>query len=723
MGYIKYQKEGEQVSFGNGEWYFTGNKRTSDIVVGRYTSSNNCEGNFTPCNKLTANYNNGKVYEIEYDGNALHSSISADDDYSDIYPYFECSGFFTTEYLDGIYPISGLTSAVIGDCVTSLNSRVCYDAGATSFMSPFHYSRVKGSPSRTMNATSLTSLTIGDNVAYIGDYFFYGCTSLTELTLPNKLVQIGEEAFADCRSLSSITIPDNVKIIDDFAFYGCSGLTSLNIGSGIKSIGREAFGYCSGLTSVTINAINPPDLGLNPFNGVHLLRIYVPCESVDKYKALWWDVEDIIEGIPPCGEPPISVRFSANYQYGLSYSAECNSSTILTSGDTRPSGYEYSAMTSAVVGGCISEIGIRAFSGGTLSSVTIENGVTTIGQYAFQRCSGLTDVTIGGSVTTIGNYAFQNCSGITSITIPSSVTSIGNYAFSGCTSLSSLTIPNSVANINTSAFQSCSGLTSITINATTPMTLGSRAFNNTNDCPIYVPCESVGVYRAASGWNAYASRIQGVPPCADPIKFSATYSDSQTYSKNCNNTSMLSTGDTKQSGYEYSAMTSAIVGDCVVTIDSSAFTSCYSLSSVTIGSGVTNIYSYAFYECTSLSSFTIPSGVTTIPNNVFQGCTSLSSIIIPNNVTYIGQAAFQYCSGLTSVSIGSGVATIGHRAFYGCTNLQAIYSYATTPPALVYESVFDDTNDCPIYVPSQSVDAYKAASGWSEYANRIYPIS
>ena len=110
-------------------------------------------------------------------------------------------------------------------------------------------------------------------------------------------------------------------------------------------------------------------------------------------------------------------------------------------------------------------------------SVTISNGVTTIGNYAFSSCSRLTSITIPNSVTNIGGYAFYECSGLTSITIPNSVTSIGRSAFSGCSGLTSITIPNSITTIESETFYKCYGLTSITIpNSIT--TIGGSVFYN-----------------------------------------------------------------------------------------------------------------------------------------------------------------------------------------------------------------------------------------------------
>ena len=122
----------------------------------------------------------------------------------------------------------------------------------------------------------------------------------------------------------------------------------------------------------------------------------------------------------------------------------------------------------------------------------------------------VTKIEIGNSVTSIGDWAFDGCRSLTSIIIPSGVTSIGMYAFRGCTSLTSINIPSSVTSIGNTAFDSCSSLTSVTVEATTPPTLGRYVFNGTNNCPIYVPSQSVNAYKSASGWSTYSSRIQAI---------------------------------------------------------------------------------------------------------------------------------------------------------------------------------------------------------------------
>ena len=113
--------------------------------------------------------------------------------------------------------------------------------------------------------------------------------------------------------------------------------------------------------------------------------------------------------------------------------------------------------------------------------------------------------------TSIGKYAFFMCSGLTSVTIPNSVTKIGTQAIYRCSSLTSVTIGNSVTSIGIEAFWGCTILTSITIQATTPPSLGSNTLDNTNNCPIYVPAESVDAYKTATNWSRLSDRIQPIP--------------------------------------------------------------------------------------------------------------------------------------------------------------------------------------------------------------------
>lgn len=236
-----------------------------------------------------------------------------------------------------------------------------------------------------------------------------------------------------------------------------------------------------------------------------------------------------------------------------------------------------------------------------------------------------------------------------------------------------------------------------------------------------------------------------VPPILG-TKFQATYPNGVTYGEDCDGDGILTSASTKPSGYDYTTMRSAVIGDCINTVYFGAFEECENLTSVTIADTVTTIKNNAFNQCYSLQSVVIPSGVTTIENGVFNACSgltsvtipdtvttigsgafnyclSLSSVTIPSSVTYIMASAFEYCRALQNVEIPSGVTRIGHDAFKDCTSLQSITCRATTPPELYIGGNFDNTNNCPIYVPAQSVEWYKSNNrGWTIYADRIQPI-
>ena len=164
---------------------------------------------------------------------------------------------------------------------------------------------------------------------------------------------------------------------------------------------------------------------------------------------------------------------------------------------------------------------------------------------------------------------------------------------------------------------------------------------------------------------------------------------------------------------------SVTIPNTVTSIGEGAFNGCYNLYDVNIPSGVTSIGLQAFASCSSISVITIPSGVTTIGDYAFQDCWRLIYVNLEEGLTSIGGGMFWRCQNLQEIDIPSSVTTIGGYAFQNCYSLGSVTLHSTTPPTLDGESVFTNTNNCPIYVPCSAVDTYRNANLWSSYASRI----
>ena len=318
---------------------------------------------------------------------------------------------------------------------------------------------------------------------------------------------------------------------------------------------------------------------------------------------------------------------------------------------------------------------------------------------------------------------FKGCSSLTTAPILSATTLVREcyaYMFDGCSSLNSVTC----LAYNISA-QDCiigwlNGVASNgTFNKACGVTYWVQGSNIPNNWTISTDCGDSDI----------------------PIenrKVTLSLDDSNTTIIPCNNTNTITNDETKS----YIPFINNIVfGSCAHIIGDSAFNGCTSLTSVSLPNGVSSIGNSAFANCTSLTSITIPDSVTTIWDYAFN-TTSLRNVTIPNSITTIEHGAFGNCTSLTSITIPDSVTTIGWMAFYRCRNLSTIeipesitlinsYSFgdcnvlnliihATTPPTFGTDILQNTSGG--IYVPAESVDAYKAVANLSKYKNRIYPI-
>ena len=273
-------------------------------------------------------------------------------------------------------------------------------------------------------------------------------------------------------------------------------------------------------------------------------------------------------------------------------------------------------------------------------------------------------------MTAINNSCFLQCSSLRSITIPDGLSTIDVYAFRLCSSLEFVNIPNSVTTISKDAYSDCLGLKSISL--TNVRYIKEDAFKN---------CKNLEI---------------------DEFDFP----------------NLCELGQRAFIGVKIKKIVN--LGSITV-INPSCFEQCTTLTDVVLSDIVTAILGGAFRLCSNLVSIRMPDTILSIGEGAFWGC-AFESIKLPNHLTEIGKDGFVNCSKLLSITIPSNVIKIGDYAIRNSTALQYVKILAEVPPTLG-NNVFDNTNNCPIYVPATSVTSYKTATNWSNYASRIKPMS
>ena len=449
----------------------------------------------------------------------------------------------------------------------------------------------------------------------------------------------------------------------------------------VTSIGEDAFRDCSSLTSVTIgNSVT--NIGGLAFSGCSgLTSVVWNAKNCADFRgggdAPFYDINSQITSFTFGSEVE---HIPAYLCYGMKNLTSVTIPNSVTSiGEyafSGCSGLTQTNYTGDIAGWCGINFGGWGSNPTTYShnlyinnvevkDLVIPNSVTSIGDGAFCGCSGLTSVTIPNSVTSIGSSAFRDCSGLTSVTIPNSVTSIGEEAFAKCRWLTSVTIPNSVTSIGVEAFAGCSGVTKFIIEGTPTFDAFTLTYFPKLDS-IAVPAECFDI--PEEYWVSCPKQVRY-------IKIMGGELSSDAFSVIQRNYKVLNTLD----------LTSATN----TTLTDEAFKGCYALESLSLPSELQTIGYMALADCKNLQSIHVPSSVTDIDDSAFENCRSVTSITFGDalqsapqlrstgstsnsQLRRIGNWGFYNCHNLQNLTIPEGVEEIGTAAFYGCTYLEEL---------------------------------------------------
>ena len=564
------------------------------------------------------------------------------------------------------------------------------------------------------NKENIKSVKIEEGVKNIGNYAFCDYIYLTSIEISDSVTGIGDYAFYGCSNLTSVVIPDSVINIGNSAFYRCTYLTSAEIGNGLTSIGDCAFAQCTNLGSIKITS-STTSVGSQAFYDCNKLKITVPCNNsgvIDYAKR--YNITTNIQHQFKITRVP--AKPTSNWGVDINIISTCQ-----TCGETKTVGYKYiwdvsengdnSVQAILTTEGTLILKGIgsmKNFDNATLpeyydykneiKNVAILEGVTNIGNNAFNEFTNLLKVEISSSVTNIGSDAFLNCNNLENVTILNHIENIGNNAFSGCTKLT-ITLPCSndeMINYATKESISINKIHTFKINDVTysetekkggtvtyicenencgqtkeenftgrPVDISDKSRQSANS---YIIIDDVYAILTDSGtlvirWGGSrgtGKMYTGLNELDCPYKGSKV--------KNI----IIDEGVTNLANIfkYYSNLESIIIPSTVKEIGN--FEGCTNLKSVIISEGSTNertIRGNAFKDCKMLTNINIPNGVKSIGNNAFSGCTNLTNTTIPESVTSIGESAFYKCESLTNMIISNKKATIGDIAFQSCESL------------------------------------------------------
>lgn len=354
-----------------------------------------------------------------------------------------------------------------------------------------------------------------------------------------------------------------------------------------------------------------------------------------------------------------------------------------------------------------------------ITTIVIEEGVTTVGDEVFDSGRNITSVTLPRTITHIGDRAFYNCEQLQSITIPVGVKTIGEDAFKGCSALTSITIPETVKRIDSGAFSYCSSLTGISVDQ------GNTSFMTMSNSLLTIDGKTLLAYPGgltateytiptcvtAIGAGAFAGNINLtsviIPQNVTDIDEEAFYDCENLETVSCTD-NLTSVGayafqytkwiDDQPDGivylgkvaYKFKGNGTPVIADGTVSIAPYAFGFCPSLISITVPNSVKRIGYGAFSYCENLESIVLPDSITAIEDETFQSCNVLASITIPDSVESIGLYAFYYCTGLTTITVPGNVKVIDDFAFEGCSNLETVMFDGESQLTRIGDYAFDD---------------------------------
>lgn len=520
--------------------------------------------------------------------------------------------------------LKNIETIVLEDGVTSIGKQAFENCDkVTTITIPDHIESIGASAFYSCDA--LESVTIGNGVKTIGSDAFYNCKSMKSITMGNSITSIGSGAFEGCSALNAVyisdltawcaikfdtypanplhlahnlylngelitdlVIPNDVYSVKNSAFFGGTCFTSLTFHENFYNIGWYSFEGCSNLQAILFYRATPPEFGFRSFDEVDRATtiLYVQEGSVEKFKnAEGWNEFENIEVLP---------AFSGTCGDNLTWDLTDNVLTI--SGEGKMNNYSY-----------LSAAPWNLYRG-SVYSIDIAEGVTSIGKYAFNGCSNVKSIVSHAAVPpTCGNNCFDK--------------------------INKETVVVYVPKGKVAQYKDASGWKDFKNIEVNP--LGASGICGADGDNLKWTLNLEGLL-SISGTGAMADNVASWVPYRAEI-LSVVIAEGAT-----------SIG--KEAFAECVNLGSVSIPNSVKSIGEGAFRDCGILPAIVLPNDLSVISNYTFLNCEQLNDFKLPVAVTEIGKSAFAGCSALTELTIPSMVTKIGEEAFSYCEGLTSIT-------------------------------------------------------------------------
>ncbi len=487
--------------------------------------------------------------------------------------------------------------------------------------------------------------------------------------------------------IEKLVVSENVQSIAPSAFNGASALHTLTLPSTLTSIGANAFNGCVNIYSAEANTIRGAIDISSTGNTFLTNRLTYKNDST---------TPPITGGDVGATIPGTSLTWSYNpTTHSLNLKISGGNGVLPNYSATSPAPW-------------------AAYADG-IEAITVQSGITSIGNNAFAGMKNVVDVYLPDTVTSIGNDAFNGCTSLKTIKLPSALTYLGEAAFRNCSALESIEIPSSIRVIENETFYDCVSLTSVTLNEGLEE-IGDSAFYNCKALKMiafpstlnyigedaFWGCSGLtGVVISGSPLNVDKNAFAGckslvkviLDDCDEPVAFSGnealtthyveavasgTLENGVTWTVDRVAGVLTFTGEgevVRESEWaaELPFVDTVHFGNGITAIGAGVLRDDDNVECVTMADSVTTIGEGAFERCEALKRVTFSRNLTQMGANAFAGCTSLTEVDLPTSLTVIPEGAFKSCTSLTSLTLGDKVTTIGTNAFANCKLLTELF--------------------------------------------------